>query len=51
MSKLYWWERDCDERIREEKWAQWDRENPRGTEWRENYLHDLECRRMRDYEM
>ena len=51
MSKLYWWERDCDERERERKWAKWDEENPRGTEWRENYLHDLECRRMRDYEM
>ena len=51
MSKLYFWERNYDERERERKWAQWDIENPRGVEWREQYLQDLECRRMRDYEM
>ena len=51
MSKLYWWERDCDEHRREENWARWNKENPRGTEWRENYLYDLECKRMLDYDM
>ena len=51
MSKLYFWERDYDERERERKWTQWDIENPRGVEWRERYLQDLEARRMRNYEM
>lgn len=51
MAKLYFWERDCDERERERKHRKWMEENPTGTEWRTRYLQDLEARRMLDYEM
>jgi len=46
MSKLYFWERWRNKHERERKWPQWDIENSRDVECREQYLQDLEARHI-----